>query len=138
MPPVKIAILECVDDQIHRTFDPHVVADVNEAQVKVAKFGEVFDWHAHPCEDEAFLVLRGRIAIDFRDGVVELGEGEFLVVPRGVEHRPRSLTPEPVVLMVEPATTRNTGDAVSPLTVAAPRRLRAADGRSRATVKNDG
>ena len=47
-------------------------------------------------EDEAFLVLRGRIAIDFRDGAVELGEGDFIVVPRMVEHRPRSLTPEPV------------------------------------------
>ena len=54
-------------------------------------------------EDEAFLVLRGRIAIDFRDGAVELGEGDFIVVPENVEHRPRSLTPEPVVLMFEPA-----------------------------------
>ena len=68
-------------------------------------------------EDEAFLVLRGRIAIDFRDGAVELGEGDFIVVPRTVEHRPRSLTEEPVVLMFEPATTLNTGNAKSELTV---------------------
>ncbi|TIS60906.1 MAG: cupin domain-containing protein, partial [Mesorhizobium sp.] len=87
------------------------------------KFGEVFDWHAHDNEDEAFLVLRGRIAIDFRDGPVELGEGDFIVVPRGVEHRPRSLTAEPVVLMFEPATTLNTGNAKSDLTVTDLKRL---------------
>ena len=57
-----------------------------------AKFGPEFDWHSHPVEDEAFLVLRGRIAIEFRDGVVELGQGDFLCVPRGVEHRPRALS----------------------------------------------
>lgn len=89
----------------------------------MAKFGEVFDWHAHEAEDEAFLVLRGAIAIDFRDGVVELGEGDFMVVPRGVEHRPRSMTPEPIVLMFEPSTTLNTGNAKSDLTVAELKRL---------------
>ncbi|HEV7255143.1 MAG TPA: cupin domain-containing protein [Mesorhizobium sp.] len=96
---------------------------MNESQVKVAKFGEVFDWHAHPVEDEAFLVMKGRIAIDFRDGVAELGEGDFLVVPRGVEHRPRALTHEPIVLMFEPVTTLNTGNALSDLTVADLKRL---------------
>jgi mannose-6-phosphate isomerase-like protein (cupin superfamily) len=125
LPPEKLNILDQVDAQITQVFDPHIVADVNDAQVKVAKFGPLFDWHSHPAEDEAFLVLRGRIAIDFRDGVVELGQGEFLCVPRGVEHRPRALTPEPVVIMVEPAGTVNTGDAESALTVAAPKRLQA-------------
>ena len=123
MAPSKINILQSVDSQIRKVFEPHVVGDVNDSQVKVAKFGEVFDWHSHPKEDEAFLVLRGRIAIDFRDKTVEMGEGEFLVVNRGVEHRPRSLTPEPVVLMFEPATTLNTGDATSNLTVANLKRL---------------
>jgi mannose-6-phosphate isomerase-like protein (cupin superfamily) len=83
----------------------------------------VFEWHAHPDEDEAFLVMRGRIAIDFRDGSVELGEGDFLVVPRGTQHRPRSLTHEPVVLMVEPATTINTGDSAGEMTVVDLKRL---------------
>lgn len=123
MLPAKINILTAVDQQVSRHFDPHIVADVNDSQVKVAKFGPMFDWHAHPQEDEAFLVLRGRIAIDFRDGQVELGAGDFLLVPRGVEHRPRSLSEDPVVLMVEPATTLNTGDADSTLTVATPKRL---------------
>lgn len=123
MPPSKVNIIEAVDRQVSEVFDPHVVGDVNESQVKVAKFGEVFDWHSHANEDEAFLVLRGRIAIDFRDGTVELGAGDFIVVPRTVEHRPRSLTEEPVVLMFEPATTLNTGDAVSDLTVSELKRL---------------
>ena len=122
MTPRKINLKEAARG-IEKVFDPHVAGDVNDAQVKIAKFGEVFDWHAHDNEDEAFLVLSGRIAVDFRDGPVELGEGEFIVVPRGVEHRPRSLTHEPVVLMFEPATTLNTGNARSDLTVSDLKRL---------------
>ena len=123
MPPRKINLVEAAERLITKVWDPHVAGDVNESQAKVAKFGEVFDWHAHEHEDEAFFVLRGRIAIDFRDGPVELGEGDFMVVPRGVEHRPRSLTDEPVVLMFEPATTLNTGNATSDLTVTDLKRL---------------
>ncbi|CAH2407004.1 cupin domain-containing protein [Mesorhizobium ventifaucium] len=123
MPPRKINLVEAADQKIKKVFDPHIAGDVNDAQVKIAKFGDVFDWHAHDNEDEAFLVLRGRIAIDFRDGTVELGSGEFIVVPRAVEHRPRSLSEEPVVLMFEPATTLNTGNAKSDLTVADLKRL---------------
>ncbi|MEO1041914.1 MAG: cupin domain-containing protein [Pseudomonadota bacterium] len=123
MPPSKFSLVHAVEGQITKTWDPHVVGDVNETQVKVAKFGDVFDWHRHEEEDEAFLVLRGRIAIDFRDGSVEMEEGDFLVVPKTVEHRPRSLTDEPIVLMVEPSTTLNTGDAESDKTVADLKRL---------------
>ncbi|MCF6114718.1 cupin domain-containing protein [Mesorhizobium muleiense] len=123
MPPHKINLVEAADAKIKKVFDPHIAGDVNDSQVKIAKFGDVFDWHAHDDEDEAFLVLRGRIAIDFRDGTVELGSGEFIVVPRAVEHRPRSLSEQPVVLMFEPATTLNTGNAKSDLTVADLKRL---------------
>lgn len=123
MPPRRINLVEAADQAIGKVFDPHIAGDVNESQAKVAKFGDIFDWHAHDDEDEAFLVLRGRIAIDFRDGSVELGEGDFIVVPRAVEHRPRSLTHEPVVLMFEPATTVNTGNADSNLTVTELKRL---------------
>ena len=123
MPPSKVNIVKAVDQQICSVFNPYIVGDVNESQVKVAKFGKEFDWHSHPNEDEAFLVLRGRIAIDFRDGTVELEEGDFLTVTRGTEHRPRSLTNEPVVVMFEPATTLNTGDADSQLTVSELNRL---------------
>ncbi len=116
MAPRKINLLQSADRQIEGVFQPYIAGDVNDAQVKIAKFGELFDWHAHDDEDEAFLVLRGRIAIDFRDSSVELDEGDFIVVPHGVEHRPRSLTKEPVVAMFEPAKTLNTGNADSDLT----------------------
>ncbi len=123
MPPRKINLVEVADLKIEKVFDPHIAGDVNNSQVTIAKFGDVFDWHAHENEDEAFLVLRGNIAIDFRDGTVELGSGEFIVVPRAVEHRPRSLSEEPVVLMFEPSTTLNTGNAESDLTVTELKRL---------------
>jgi mannose-6-phosphate isomerase-like protein (cupin superfamily) len=117
MLPKKINILEAATNQITDVFSPHIVASVNDALVKVAKFGEEFDWHAHANEDEGFFVLQGRIAIDFRDGTVELGKGEFIAVPRTVEHRPRSLTDKPVVLLFEPSSILNTGDAVSDYTL---------------------
>ncbi|MEM7214780.1 MAG: cupin domain-containing protein [Pseudomonadota bacterium] len=123
MPPSKLNILTSAENQIDKTFDPHVVGDINDYQVKVAKFGEVFDWHSHENEDEGFLVLKGRIAIDFRDGKVELDEGDFMVVPKTVEHRPRSLSDQPIVLMFEPATTLNTGNVESDLTVSDLKRL---------------
>ena len=123
MPRRVINLVEAADRKIKKVFDPHIAGDVNDAQAKVAKFGDVFDWHAHEKEDEAFLVLRGRIAIDFRDGAVELGENDFIVVPKGTEHRPRSLSKEPIVLMFEPATTLNTGNAKSDLTVTDLKRL---------------
>ena len=126
MPPSKLNILDAANHQITDVFDPHIAGDVNDSQVKVAKFGEMFEWHSHRDEDEGVLVLRGRIAIDFRDGTVELAEGDFLVVPRTVEHRPRSLTEQPVVLMFEPSTTLNTGNAVSSLTVNELKRLKPA------------
>ena len=122
MPPRKINLLEAAGE-IKEVFKPRIAGEVNDSQVKIAKIGEIFDWHAHEREDEAFLVLSGRIAIDFRDGAVELGEGDFVVVPHGVEHRPRSLTKEPVVLMFERATTVNTGNAESRFTVTELERL---------------
>jgi mannose-6-phosphate isomerase-like protein (cupin superfamily) len=65
MPPSKINVLEAVDRKVKEVFHPFIVGDVNDSQVKVAKFGAEFDWHAHEGEDKAFFVLRGRIAIDF-------------------------------------------------------------------------
>ena len=123
MKPEKLNILAAVDQQIKNVFEPYIVGDINDSQVKVAKFGKEFDWHSHANEDEGFFVLRGRIAIDFRDGTVELGEGEYITVPRSVEHRPRSLTNEPVVIMFEPSTTLNTGETTSDLTVNKLKRL---------------
>ncbi|CAN5501724.1 cupin domain-containing protein [soil metagenome] len=92
---------------------PKIAAELNAQEVKLVKFQGAFVWHQHEEEDELFLVWRGRMRIEFRDRVVELKPGEFLVVPRGVEHRPVA-EEETEVLLFEPAATRNTGDRTDP------------------------
>lgn len=94
-----------VDDH----WNPRVVAELNGQEVKVVKLRGEFVWHHHEREDELFLVVRGRMRIDFRDRTVELAEGDGLVVPRGVEHRPVAVE-ECSVLLFEPASTVNTGN----------------------------
>ena len=96
---------------------PRIAGDVNDYQVKVARFEGAFDWHSHAEEDEAFLVVDGRIAIDFRDGSEELGPNDFLVVKRGVEHRPRAIEGSAIVVMFEPNSTVNTGEQLTARTV---------------------
>jgi len=96
---------------------PKVVGELNGQQVKLVKFTGPFIWHHHDSEDELFLVVKGRFRMEFRDRHVWLEEGEFLVVPRGVEHRPVADV-EVHVLLFEPATTLNTGNAQSELTAA--------------------
>lgn len=90
---------------------PKVVGELNGQEVKLVKFQGEFVWHRHEAEDELFLVWRGRFRVEFRDRNVELGPGEFLVVPRGVEHRTVA-EEEAEVIIFEPAATRNTGDVV--------------------------
>ena len=90
---------------------PRVVAELNGQEVKLVKVHGEFVWHHHEMEDELFLVLRGSLRIEFRDGAVTLGPGEMLVVPRGVEHRPIA-EEEAEILLFEPAATRNTGNVV--------------------------
>ncbi len=97
---------------------PKVVGELNGQYVKVVKFKGEYVWHKHVDEDEMFMVLRGRIRVHLRDGVVELNQGEFCVVPRGVEHKPvADETAE--VLLFEPATTRNTGNVDHDYTIEA-------------------
>ena len=98
--------LDCFDDH----WSPRIIAELNGQQVKLAKFLGEFPWHAHPEEDEMFLVLEGSFTMEFRDHSVELHEGQMLVVPRGIEHRPVA-THECAVMMVEPAGLVNTGDS---------------------------
>ena len=97
---------------------PQVAAELNGQEVKLAKARGEFVWHHHAGEDELFLVVKGRLRIEFRDRAVELGPGELLVVPRGVEHRPVA-DEEVELLLFEPAATRNTGNVVHP-TLTAP------------------
>jgi mannose-6-phosphate isomerase-like protein (cupin superfamily) len=88
---------------------PKIVGELNGQQVKLVKFQGPFVWHHHEHEDELFLVVKGRFRMEFRDRNVWLEEGEFLIVPRGVEHRPVA-DEEAHVLLFEPATTLNTGN----------------------------
>jgi mannose-6-phosphate isomerase-like protein (cupin superfamily) len=89
---------------------PKIVGELNGQEVKVVKFQGLFPWHHHEIEDELFLVWRGRMRVEFRDRIVELKPGEFLIVPRGVEHR-TAADEEAEVILFEPAATRNTGSA---------------------------
>ena len=99
-------------------WQPKVVGELNGQQVKLVKFAGPFVWHSHANEDELFLVVRGRFRMELRDGDVELEAGEFLIVPRGVEHRPVAKE-EVHVLLIEPSGTPNTGDRAT----AQPRRV---------------
>jgi mannose-6-phosphate isomerase-like protein (cupin superfamily) len=90
-------------------WNPRIVAELNGQQVKVVRVRGAFDWHFHEHEDELFLVHRGTFRMEFRDRVVELGPGDLLVVPRGVEHRPVA-DEEAEVVLFEPASTLNTGN----------------------------
>lgn len=96
-------------------WNPRVVGELNNQQVKLVKLKGEFVWHKHDLEDELFLVLKGKLKMEFRDKIVELNEQEFLIVPRGVEHRPVAEN-EVSILLFEPDTTLNTGDAKSDLT----------------------
>ncbi len=98
-------------------FTPKIVGDLNENHVKVVKVLGEFVWHSHENEDEMFLVVKGRLRICFRDRDVDLRENEFLIVPKGVEHKPMADV-ETHVLLIEPRTTVNTGNAPGERTVA--------------------
>jgi mannose-6-phosphate isomerase-like protein (cupin superfamily) len=97
-------------------WNPRIVAELNGQHVKLAKFRGEFVWHAHEAEDELFLVLDGSFQMHFRDCVVDVHEGEFIIVPRGVEHRPVA-EHEVSVLLFEPAAIQHTGNVESHLTV---------------------
>ena len=103
-------------------WQPRVAADLNGQQVKLVKLLGEFVWHHHADEDELFLVVRGRLRMQFPGREVAVAPGEFIVVPRGVEHRPVA-DEEVHVVLFEPASTRNTGNVTSERTVEQPARL---------------
>ncbi len=96
---------------IHEHWRPKVVGELNGQEVKLVKFQGEFPWHHHEHEDEMFLAMKGNFRIEFRDKTVELAEGEFVIVPRGVEHRPIA-DEEVEVLLFEPKNVLNTGNIV--------------------------
>jgi mannose-6-phosphate isomerase-like protein (cupin superfamily) len=97
-------------------WSPKIVGELTGQQVKLAKFNGEFVWHHHENEDEMFLVLDGNLEIEFRDKILSAGPGEFIIVPRGVEHKPVA-EEEVSVLLFEPASTLNTGEVVNERTV---------------------
>ncbi|GAB1531658.1 cupin domain-containing protein [Brevibacillus formosus] len=100
----------------HEYWNPKIAGEINDSYVKLVKLKGEFVWHQHENEDEMFLVVKGKLLIKFRDKDVWLNEGEFLIVPKGVEHMPVA-EEEVHVLLLEPKTTLNTGDQVNEKTV---------------------
>ena len=94
---------------INEHWRPKVVGELNGQEVKLLKFQGAFPWHHHENEDEMFMALRGSFRLEFRDKTVELSEGEFVIAPRGVKHRP-VVDEEVKVLLFEPAQLLNTGN----------------------------
>src|SRR5436309_5397468 len=102
--------------QITEFWKPYIAGELNGQLVKLDKLKGEFVWHHHENEDEMFLVVKGRFRIEFRDKTVQLEEGEFIVVPRGVEHKPVA-DEECWILLFEPASTLNTGNVENELTM---------------------
>ena len=96
-------------------WSPKIVARFNGNDIMVVKVQGEFNWHAHPDTDDFFMVLKGRLTIDLRDGAVTLGPGQVFIVPKGIEHRPRA-EEETHLLLIEPAGTPNTGDSATAAT----------------------
>jgi mannose-6-phosphate isomerase-like protein (cupin superfamily) len=97
-------------------WSPKIVAQMNDYHFKIAKVQGEFLWHDHPATDEVFIVFKGQLELQFRDGSVILNAGEMFIVPKGVEHRPVA-EHECHILMVEPAGTVNTGVVVNDRTI---------------------
>ncbi len=108
--------------QIQDYWDPHIVGELNGQHVKLAKVKGEFIWHHHENEDELFLVLKGVLHLEMRNRTVTLEEGDFFVVPKGVEHKPVA-EDEVHLLMFEPASTLNTGNVRNERTVDRLRRI---------------
>ncbi len=98
-------------------WSPKIAGEINDSYVKLVELQGAFEWHHHEAEDELFLVTAGRLRMGLRTGDVDLDPGELIVIPHGVEHRPEALTDECHVVLLEPKTTLNTGNAVNERTV---------------------
>ncbi len=104
--------LELIND----LWKPRIIAELNEQQVKISKVKGEFVWHDHKNEDELFFILKGKMIMEFRDKKVEVKEGEMIVIPKGVEHRPVA-EKEVWMILFEPKNIKHTGDVKSELTI---------------------
>ena len=112
----KINLDQAYSD-IEKPWTPVIAGAVNDTHVKIARIEGEFVWHKHEHEDEFFFIYKGRMLMRLRDGDVVLEQGECITIPRGVEHCPVALTETCEILMVEPASTVNTGNAEGERTV---------------------
>lgn len=101
---------------IDKYWSPRIAGEINDSYIKLAKLKGEFVWHHHDDEDEMFLVVKGRLTIKLREQDIQLEEGEFAIIPKGVEHMPVAKD-EVHVLLLEPKTTRNTGNVENERTV---------------------
>ena len=97
-------------------FNPRIAGELNGQQIKLVKFKGEFIWHQHDNEDELFYVVKGSFDMEFRDKKITINKGEFIIVPRGVEHKPASKE-EVEIMLFEPASTVNTGNVINEKTV---------------------
>ena len=112
-PAIKKLNIKDAFDRIPEPWSPHIAGRINNQEVRLAKIDGPFEWHAHADADEAFFVVKGAFTMRFRDRDAEMGEGDFIVVPAGVEHMPDASDGECWIMMVENSGTVNTGDNVS-------------------------
>ncbi len=96
-------------------YNPRIIGELNNQHVKAVKLKGEFVWHKHDHEDELFLVVKGMLSMELRDKTIDINEGEFLIVPRGIEHKPVAHE-EVHIILFEPATTLNTGDVQNEMT----------------------
>jgi len=110
----KVNIAEKLN-QINDLWNPRIAGELNGQHVKLTKMNGAFVWHKHDDEDEMFLVIKGNFTMELRDKSIEVKPGEFIIIPKGIEHRPVS-TGEVEMMLFEPATTLNTGNVKNELT----------------------
>lgn len=116
----KIVPINIMDkfSMFEKHWTPHIIGELNGQYVKLCKLKDAFVWHSHEKEDELFMVFKGTLLMDFRDGrTVEVREGEILIVPKGVEHRPHTNGEIVFNLLFEPKETQHTGIVESEMTV---------------------
>lgn len=113
---IDVVNLKSKLNSVNEYWTPKIVGELNQQHVKIAKFKGEFVMHKHEHEDELFYVIQGQLFIDLGDRTLELNAGEFVVIPKGIEHRPYAAE-EVSVMLFEPASTRNTGNIENDLTV---------------------
>lgn len=104
-------------EQITDHWSPKIAGELNDQYVKLAKIKDELIWHSHDNEDELFLIIKGTLIMDFRDRTVETNPGEILIIPKGVEHKPRTSGEEVWIVLIEPKATKHTGNVTHEKTV---------------------